>query len=37
MYNSFQQINVVVDIATDAFDMEKMKGDTGDETLKAFN
>ena len=28
---------VVVDLATDAFDIEKMKGETGDESLVAFN
>ena len=33
----FCKLLVVVDIATDAFDIEKMKGETGDETLVAFN
>ena len=32
----FNKLLVVVDIATDAFDIEKMKGETADETLKAF-
>ena len=32
----FNKLLVVVDLATDAFDIEKMKGETADETLKAF-
>ena len=33
----YNKLLVVVDIATDAFDIEKMKGETGDESLVAFN
>jgi len=32
----FCKLLVIVDIATDLFDMEKMKGETADETLKAY-
>ena len=32
----FNKLLVVVDLATDAFDIEKMKGETADETLNAF-
>ena len=33
----YNKLLVVVDIATDAFDIEKMKGETGHESLVAFN
>ena len=33
----YNKLLVVVDIATDAFDIEKMKGETGDESLVAFD
>ena len=32
----FNKLLVVVDIATDSFDIEKMKGETADESLKAY-
>ena len=32
----FCKLLVIVDIATDLFDIEKMKGETADETLKAY-
>ena len=33
----WSKLLVIVDIATDNFDIEKMKGETSDETLSAYN